>query len=63
MIKSPAEDRISAEMIKVSVAALITFWTAFFATIWEKKKVPVDWKRSILMRLFKKGDATVPGNG
>ena len=34
--KSPGEDCISVEMIKASAAALITFWTAFFATIWEK---------------------------
>jgi len=56
------EDCITADMIKVSVAALITFWAIFFATVWEKEKVPVDWKHSILIRLFRKGDTTDPGN-
>ena len=37
--KSSGEDHTSAEMIKVSIAALIKFWTAFFATIWEKVKL------------------------
>ena len=60
--KSQGENHMSVEMIKVSVAVPIKFWTAFFATIWDKEKLPDDWKHGIIIRLLKKGDASVPGS-
>ena len=60
--KSPGEDRISAEMIKATVMTCIKFWTALFAVIWTTAKIPSDWKRSTLVRIFKKGDTSFPGN-
>ena len=55
--RAPGSDRISAEMIKASLGACITVWITFFACIWKSEKVPEEWRKSTLIKLFKKGDA------
>ena len=50
-------DKISAEMIKISSGACITVWIAFFACIWKSVKMPKEWRRSTIIKLFKKENA------
>ena len=45
-------------MIKTSLGACITVWTALFSCIWKSEKVPEEWRKSTLIKLFKKGDAS-----
>ena len=37
-------------------------WTALLVAIWNNEKVPKDWTRGILVKLFKKGDAQICDN-
>ena len=56
--RAAGRDRISAEMIKTSLTVCMTVWLTLFASIWKSEKVPDDWTKSTLIKLFKKGDAT-----
>ncbi|XP_065577531.1 uncharacterized protein LOC136038388 [Artemia franciscana] len=56
--RAAGTDRISVEMIKASLSICMTVWLTLFASIWKSEKVPDDWTKSTLIKLFKKGDAT-----
>ena len=60
--RAPGVDGITAEMLKVSLRACIFVWTALLVAIWTNEKVPKDWTRGILVKLFKKGDAQICDN-
>ncbi|XP_065565735.1 uncharacterized protein LOC136030594 [Artemia franciscana] len=60
--RAPGVDGITAEMLKVSLRAYIFVWTALLVAIWNNEKVPKDWTRGILVKLFKKGDALICDN-
>ena len=60
--KSPGSDRISGEMVKSSIRRSLSVWLVFFSLLWQKEKVPKDWRAGTIIKLFKKGDATVCGN-
>ena len=60
--RAPGVDGITAEMLKASLRACITVWTALLVAIWNSEKVPKDWTKGILVKLFKKGDALVCDN-
>ena len=48
--------RITAEMLKTSLWACLNLWNALLVAVWSMGKVPRDWTRGILVKLFKKGD-------
>ena len=51
--KSPGEDGITNEMIKYG---LISEIVKLIKQIFQRSKVPDDWKTSIVIPIFKKGD-------
>ena len=60
--RSPGDDRITVEMLKCSMDTCVTYWKDFFGTIWTTAKLPSEWRHSTLVKLFKKGDATLCNN-
>ncbi|XP_065584026.1 craniofacial development protein 2-like [Artemia franciscana] len=60
--RAPGVDGITAEMLKASLRACMFVWTALLVAIWNNEKVPKDWTRGILVKLFKKGDAQICDN-
>ena len=40
----------------------VTYWKDLFGTIWTTAKLPSEWRHSTLVKLFKKGDATLCNN-
>ncbi|KAI5754231.1 hypothetical protein M8J77_006965 [Diaphorina citri] len=54
--KSPGCDEISGEMIKSSGMVGKHWLYRLFKKIWEEKSVPREWKKGIIIPLFKKGD-------
>ncbi|XP_065580640.1 uncharacterized protein LOC136040326 [Artemia franciscana] len=55
-------DGITSEMLKTSVRKYMTVWVELLTQIWSDQKVPSDWTKGTIIRLFKKGDALVCGN-
>ncbi|XP_065573122.1 uncharacterized protein LOC136035325 [Artemia franciscana] len=45
-------------MIKTYLGDCITVWMTFFTCIWKSEKVLEEWRKSTLIKLFKKGDAS-----
>ena len=43
-------------MLKYSISTCISIWLSLFTKIWTLVKVPRDWSRGIIVKLFKKGD-------
>ncbi|XP_065584183.1 uncharacterized protein LOC136043182 [Artemia franciscana] len=60
--RSPGDDRITTEMLKCSMDTCVTYWKDFLGTIWTTSKLPSEWYHSTLVKLFKKGDATLCNN-
>ncbi|KAJ4429626.1 hypothetical protein ANN_21827 [Periplaneta americana] len=60
--KSPGIDKIPAELIQEGGSALYSEIYKFVLAIWEKEIVPEQWKESIIVPIFKKGDKTNCGN-
>ncbi|XP_065568745.1 uncharacterized protein LOC136032350 [Artemia franciscana] len=54
-------DGITSELLKSSVYDCMTVWVEFLTQIWIDQKVPSDWTKGTIIRLFK-GDALVCGN-
>ena len=55
--KAPGSDEIPIEMIKAGDDAMIKTITKLCNNIWKTGEWPEDWKRSVFIPLFKKGDA------
>ncbi|KAJ4443079.1 hypothetical protein ANN_04729 [Periplaneta americana] len=60
--KSPGIDQIPAELIQEGGSALYSEIYKLVLAIWEKEIVPEQWKESIIVPIFKKGDKTNCGN-
>ena len=56
--KSPGIDQIPAELIQEGGSALYSEIYKLVLAIWEKEIVPEQWKESIIVPIFKKGDKT-----
>ncbi|KAL9988465.1 hypothetical protein ACROYT_G002914 [Oculina patagonica] len=56
--KSPGMDAISAEMLKCSESDAVKQLHLLFNYIWKVQCVPEDWKKSLIVKVSKKGDLT-----
>jgi hypothetical protein len=56
--KSPGTDQILAELIKVGSETLYSEIRRLICCIWNKKELPQQWKESIIVPIYKKGNET-----
>jgi hypothetical protein len=56
--KSPGRDRIPTELIEAGGEILRSKFHTLINSIWNKKKLPDQWKESIIVPVHKKGDKT-----
>ena len=56
--KSPGIDQISAELIKARGRTICCAIHNLIISIWNKEKLPEEWKESIIVPIYKKGDKT-----
>jgi hypothetical protein len=55
---SPGVDQITAEFIKAGGRTIISKIHKFNNSIWNKEELPEEWKESIIVPIYKKGDKT-----
>jgi len=60
--KSPDTDQISAELIKAGGKKICCGIHKLIISIWNKEELPVDWKESIIVPIYNKGDKTDSSN-
>ena len=56
--KSPGTDQIPAELIKTIGTTIRCEIHKLIISIWNKEKLPDEWKESIIVTIYKKGDKT-----
>jgi hypothetical protein len=56
--KSPGTDQILARLIKAGSETLYSEIHKFICSIWNKEELPQQWKESIIVPTYKKGDKT-----
>ena len=56
--KSPGIDQIPAELIKAGVRTIRCEIHKLIISIWIKEELPDEWKESIIVLIYKKGDKT-----
>jgi len=56
--KSPGIDQIPAELIKADGRTIHYEIHKLTITVWNKEKLPEEWKGSIIVPIYKKGDKT-----
>jgi hypothetical protein len=56
--KSPGTDQILAELIKARGETLYSEIHRLICCIWNKEELPQQWKESIILPIYKKGDKT-----
>jgi hypothetical protein len=56
--KSPGTDNIPAELIKAGGETLYSEIHRLICCIWNKEELPQQWKESIIVPIYKKGDKT-----
>jgi hypothetical protein len=56
--KSPGTDQIPAELIKEGGETLCSETYRLICSIWNKEELPQQWKESITVPIYKKGDKT-----
>jgi hypothetical protein len=56
--KSPGTDQIQAELIKAGGETLYSEIHRLIGCIWNKEELPQQWKESIVVPIYKKGDKT-----
>jgi hypothetical protein len=56
--KSPGTDQIPAELIKAGGETLCSEIHRLICFIWNKEELPQQWKESIIVPIYKKGDKT-----
>jgi hypothetical protein len=54
--KSPGTDNIPAELIKAGGETLNSEIHRLICCIWNKEKLPQQWKESIIVPIYKKGE-------
>jgi hypothetical protein len=55
---SPGFDQISAELIKAGGRTIRSEIHKIINSIWNREELPEDWKESIIVAIYKKGDKT-----
>jgi len=60
--KSPRTDQIPAEMIKAGGKKICCEIHKLTISIWNKEELPEEWKESIILPIYKKGDKTDSSN-
>jgi hypothetical protein len=56
--KSPGSDNIPAELIKAGGETLYSEIHRLTCCVWNKEELPQQWKESIIVPIYKKGDKT-----
>ena len=56
--KSPGIDQIPAELIKAGGSTIRGEIHKLIISVWNKEELPDDWKESIIVPIYKKGDKT-----
>jgi len=56
--KSPGNDKIRAEMIQAGGRAIRSEIHKLINSIWNKEELSEEWKESIIVPIYKKGDKT-----
>jgi len=56
--KSPGINQIPAELIKAGGRTICCVIHKFIISIWNKEELPEEWKESIIVSVYKKGDKT-----
>ena len=56
--KSPVIDQIPAELIKARGSTIRGEIHKLIISIWNKEELPDEWKESIIVPIYKKGDKT-----
>jgi len=56
--KSPGTDQIPAELIKAGCRTICYEIHKLVISIWNKEELPEEWKESIIIPIYKKGDKT-----
>jgi len=56
--KSPGIDQIPAELIKAGCRTLCYEIHKHFSSVWNMEELPDEWKESITVPIYKKGDKT-----
>lgn len=54
--KTPGEDNINAELIKISTPKIISNIHGIIKDSWENGTIPQEWKTAIICPIYKKGD-------
>jgi len=54
--KSPDENNINSELIKLAGKHLATEIHKLIYNVWTREKIPTDWNMAIICPIFKKGD-------
>lgn len=54
--KSPGIDTITAEMLKYGGVALLKAIHKLILKVWEEEKMPEEWKKGLIIPIYKKGD-------
>jgi hypothetical protein len=60
--KAPGFDNINSETLKAEGSILSRWIHRVINKIWESEDIPEDWLRTIVVRLFKKGDKSICDN-
>ena len=60
--KSPDIDQIPAELIKAVGGTIRPELHKLIISIWNKKELPEEWKESIILLVYKKGNKTYCSN-
>jgi len=60
--KAPGIDQLNNELIKYESKPLSEQPANLYQKILNKTTIPTDWKKSITIPIFKKGDKKQPGN-
>ena len=56
--KSPGVDQIPPELIKAGGRTICLEIRKLITYIWKKEKLPEEWKESIIVPIYKKGNKT-----
>jgi hypothetical protein len=56
--KSPGSDQIPAELIQAGGEILLSAIHKLINCVWNKEELPDQWKESIIVPVYKKGDKT-----
>jgi hypothetical protein len=56
--RSPGTDQISAESIKARVRTIVSGIHKLINSVWNKEELSEQWKGSLIVPIYKKGDKT-----